>query len=393
MAAARCHAYKSVRKSMSALTISVVRDRAGLQAIVPAWEALAAQACEPSPFYEPWILLPALGAQREGEGLRCICIWEGARLLGLFPFQRQRRYKGMPIATLASWRHSAYLLCTPLLRADKAADCLRALLAWRGADAAALELRYVPAAGPFANALASALRTSRAAFATTQRFSRPLLRKAPTAEAYLAQLSPRVRKDLARKERRLRERPGYAEVVLAPGDDFAAEIEQFMALEASGWKAAAGGAFACSETSLRFGREVLGEAARRGRLHLVGIDCDGRAIARRFTLLAGEGAFAFKTAYDESYARYSPGVLAELMRIRELHRLPHVQWADSYTDPENPTANRMWKERREMQSLAIGLGAWGDFWLSMLPLARWTAQRVAQLRSSASARANVSISR
>src|SRR5919201_1802388 len=89
------------------------------------------------------------------------------------------------------------------------APAWEALVAWRGADASLFELRYLRADGPFAAALAKALRTSRAAFATIARFSRPLLRKAPGADAYLAHLSARLRKDLRRKERRLRERPGF----------------------------------------------------------------------------------------------------------------------------------------------------------------------------------------
>jgi CelD/BcsL family acetyltransferase involved in cellulose biosynthesis len=355
------------------LRLQVVSEPRALAAIVPAWEALAREALEPNPFYEPWILLPALEAHGSA-GFRCVLAWQGEALAGLFPFERLRRYKGLPVATLASWRHSAYLLCTPLVRADLALECLRALLAWR--EASLFELRYLRADGPFAAALARALRTSRAAFATILRFSRPLLSRAPSADAYLAQLSPHLRKELRRKERRIRERSGYAERVLAPGDDFGAEIERFIALEASGWKGAAGGAFACSESALRFGRAVLGEAARRGRLHMVGIDAQGQPIARRFSLLAGEGAFAFKTAYDEAYAQYSPGVLAELLRIREFHRLPQ-EWMDSYTDPDNTTANRMWPGRREIETLAIAAGAWGEFWLSLLPVLRWTARRLA----------------
>ena len=39
---------------------------------------------------------------------------------------------------------------------------------------------------------------------------------------------------------------------------------------------------------------------------------------------------------------------------------------DSYTDPDNLTVNRMWKDRRAMQSVAIGVGA-GELWVSMLP--------------------------
>jgi CelD/BcsL family acetyltransferase involved in cellulose biosynthesis len=371
--------------------MEVVRDPARLAAIVPAWETLAANACEANPFYEPWFLLPALQARGDRE-LCAVLLWNGGQLAGLFALEREPRFKSLPLAALASWRHSSHLLCTPLVRADCAAEALQALLAWRGGDASVIEFRYLPARGAFATALAAALRRVRAAFATTQ-FSRPLLRKAPSAEAYLAHFSPGLRKELRRKDRRLRERAGYCEIVRGPGEDFGAEIERFMALEASGWKGHAGGAFACSASNLRFGREVLGEAARRGRLHMVGIDCDGRAIARRFTLLAGEGAFAFRTAYDESYAEYSPGVLAEVLRIREVHRLRELAWVDSYTAPDNPTLTRLWQERRELEYVAVALGAWGDFWLSMLPLARWTARRVAHLRSSSSARQNLSISR
>src|SRR5215210_6529152 len=108
--------------------IQVVRDRAALEAIVPAWEDLAAHCVEANPFYEHWILLPALRAQGEGANFCCVLVWDGERLMGLFPFERRRNFKGLPSATLTSWRHSAYLLCTPLLRADCAADCLQAFL-------------------------------------------------------------------------------------------------------------------------------------------------------------------------------------------------------------------------------------------------------------------------
>src|SRR5205085_1714924 len=162
--------------------------------------------------YEPWILLPALEAHGAAD-FRCVLLWHGDELAGLFPFERQRRYRGMPVAALASWRHRAYLLCTPLVHADFAVDCLKALLAWRGGDASLFELRYLRADGPFAAALAKALRTSRAAFATLARFSRPLLLRAPSADASLAQMSPHLRKEVRRKQRRISERQRYAELV------------------------------------------------------------------------------------------------------------------------------------------------------------------------------------
>ena len=377
------------------IRIQVVRDAGALQAIVPAWEELAAHACEQNPFYEHWILLPALRAQGEGSGFRCVLVWDGDRLIGLLPFERRLKFKGLPAATLSSWRHSAYLLCTPLVRADAVAQCLQAFFAWLPQEAAIAEFRYIPADGAFRSALADATRSAACTVVPTAQFSRALLRKGTDAESYMqASMSTQLRKQLRRKERRLSEHAEFAVTRSGPGEDIGAEIERFLLLEVSGWKGQAGGAFASSEASLQFGRTVLTEAHRRGRLHMVGIDCERRPVARRVTLLAGEGAYAFKTAYDESYATYSPGVLAELLCLREFHRLDGVQWMDSYTDPDNPTVNRMWKDRRAMQSVAVGAGAWGELWLSMLPVLRWTARRYSSLRESiSSARQNLSISR
>ena len=47
-----------------------------------------------------------------------------------------------------------------------------------------------------------------------------------------------------------------------------------------------------------------------------------------------------------------------------------------------PTLKRLWKERRTMQTVLVGAGAWGEFWVSMLPLARWAKRRVAATRSA-----------
>jgi CelD/BcsL family acetyltransferase involved in cellulose biosynthesis len=365
--------------------IQVVHDRQSLEDIVPAWEQLAKHACEANPFYEPWMLLPALRAQGEGEDFRCALLWHDHRLVGLFPFRRIPRFKHLPAPTLTSWRHSAFLLCTPLVRAECAVDCLRAVLWWGAANASLLELRYVPRQGPFDAALEEALIGQDCRVLPVAQFTRALLCKAESAEAYMeSAMSGQLRRHLRRSEKKLREQHEVRYISIRPGEPIGEEIDKFLALEASGWKGQAGGALAASAQTERFGREILEEAHRRGRLNLVGIDCDGKPVARRCSLLAGEGSYAFRTAYDEAFAAYSPGVLAEAHSLREFHGLPDVQWMDSYTDPDNVTVNRMWKDRRPMQTLAVGLGAWGNFWLGIY----------SRLRSSiSSARQNLSISR
>jgi len=195
-------------------------------------------------------------------------------------------------------------------------------------------------------------------------------------------MSGQLRRQLRRNERRLREQ-GMVPISVGPGGDIGEEIERFLELEASGWKGREGSALAASSANLEFGRTVLREAHRRGRLQMVGLDCGDRPVARRCSLLAAEGSYAFKTAYDESYAAYSPGVLAEALSLREFHRLQGVAWMDSYTEPDNATVNRMWKDRRAMQSLAVGVGAWGAFWLSVYSSVRGKARTGEPVRPAA----------
>ena len=360
--------------------IAVACDAAALEAIVPAWDELAAHALEHNPFYESWVLLPALAANGGNEALVCVEVWRQGRLEGLFPFVREPRFKGLPIRVLRSWSHRSHMLCTPLVRAGAQADCMRALMGWLredGAGAAAVELRYLPADGAFMRALADAAREDAALVIPTDHSTRALLRKDVDAEHYLnSVLSSQARKDIRRKERRLQERGELRRVALRPGEDAGRWIAEFLALEASGWKGREGSALACTPGNHSFAMAMLTEAHRRGRLQLVGIDCGGRPVSRCCNLLAGEGAYAYRSAYDEAYAKFSPGVMAELESIRCFFETPGVAWMDSITDPDNATLNRLWKHRRSMESVLVGLGAWGEMWVAMLPMMRWAARRL-----------------
>jgi hypothetical protein len=117
---------------------------------------------------------------------------------------------------------------------------------------------------------------------------------------------------------------------------------------------------------------------------MLGVNFDGRPIARRCAFLAGEGSFAFKTAYDEKFADFSPGAMLELDSIRQLQALPGVGWMDSCAAADNFLVNRLSNDRKTIQSLAVGSGALGELVISGLPLLRWT-HRVLKPLSEATA--------
>ena len=355
-----------------AASVTVARSEAEIAALVPEWEALAKGALEPNPFYEPWMLLPALEALADGVSVSIAAVRVEGRLAGVFPFQRAQRYKGLPARVLTLWRHRHCMLCVPLVSAEAAAPCLDAFLAWAANEAALCEIEYVPMGGAFHCALVEAAARRGTSAAADDVYTRAVLRKGPSAERYIeSAMSNSTRRKLARKARRLSERGAVEHVRLDAEGDFEGWIDRFLALEASGWKGERGSALASREGDRRFAAAVFREAFRRGRLFTLGVDLDGIPIARCCSLLAGPGSFAFKTAYDERYADFSPGVLAELDRIAAFHALAGIEWMDSFTGPDNKRLDAMWKDRIAVQASVVPLNRWGELALAALPVLRW----------------------
>jgi CelD/BcsL family acetyltransferase involved in cellulose biosynthesis len=356
--------------------VEVRSDAAALRALVADWEELAAEAADPNPFYEHWMLLPALEAFGEAD-FRCIVVWDNGKLGALLPMRLERRWRSTPLAALRSWRHRNMVLGTPLIRASSAARCVSALL--ESALAPVLEFDLVPADGAFYGALAEAATAGRCPWLVTDAYARAILVRGRDPRS---RFNSNLKNNLKRWEARLRACGALAPVRLAQGDDIAAWRDDFLRLEASGWKGEAGSALASREQDRRFAVAVLDEAFRRDRLVITGLDLEGRALARHVAITAGEGAVCFKIAYDETYAKYAPGFVAEVDNVRQFLENPGPRWIDSNTARENTSYGRVWKDRRTLQGIAVGARGAGRFAVAALPLVRLAkdlARRVASM--------------
>ena len=345
-------------------SVTLARGVTELECLVPAWEALARAALEPNPFYEHWMLRPALEAYARGKDVVVALVWTGERLDGLFPFARVPRYKGLPASALVSWQHSHTLLCTPLVRAEAAKPCLETLLDWL--DSSFVEFRYLPAGEPFHRTLLEVLSARGNDVVVIRSHGRGLLRK------HRATISPKFRRQLAKSEKKA----GFTVVTLQSGDDIGRWIDEFLRIEASGWKGKNGSAMACTPVNERYFRDIIGAAFRRGQLIGCGLDAGTRAVARRFSFTAGAASYAFKTAYDETFAELSPGALLELANVRQVDADPRIEWMDSFTEVNVLAVERLWPDRREMQTLVAGIGALGRVATAALPWLRWLKRRL-----------------
>lgn len=364
------------------MSVVVVEDPACLAEHVPAWEDLAAMAIEPNPFYEPWVLLPAVRMFGAGQRLLFAFVYTpdpqrpaGAPLLcGLFPL-RLTRHPRLRVSVLQLWSHDYCFLCTPLLRAGYAREALAAFADWLAANPRGSLVEYgaIVGEGPFHHVLVDHLRERGSLACVTSCHTRAFFRPRSDADNYLqVALSGSQRRDLKRREKRLADGGPLDYLEFGPADDVETWAESFMRLEAAGWKGREKTALACDAASREFFLTVAREGARRGQLMVHSLNIGGRPVAMKCSFVSGEGSFFFKPAYDEEYARHAPGVLLELETIRRLHVHSQVRWMDSCTTPDNHMLNGLWIDRRVIQTVVVATDKrFGGLAVSLIPLLRW----------------------
>ena len=389
---------RSAASQRERMSVVVIEDFDVLEDYLPAWEELAAEVIEPNPFYEPWMLMPALRSFGEGKNIRLVLIFTvnearpfGPPLLcGLFPLEMEHSYKGIPARVFSLWKHRYCCLCTPLIRTSFAAECLDAFFDWLASNpegCSLMEFKRVGGDGPFHRLLVSHIGESDKLFFISEFYTRAVLQPASDADEYIrAAISREHRKDLRRRSKRFSEIGQLEYDELSPFGDIDTWLEQFVRLEASGWKSKGedGGAFAVTEAGRRFLTAAVREAFSRGRLMMLALRLNGQPVAMKCNFLGGDGAFAFKIAFDEAYGRFSPGVQLEIENIRRVHARPGIRWMDSCAVPGHTMINRLWHERRTIQTLLVPTGKRpGDLLVSVMPLIRWLNRKLRGLSSLA----------
>lgn len=328
-------------------------------ATIAAWDSLADRASEPNPFYESWHLLPSLHALDPAGKVQVLRLQHGGRLTGIIPVRPESGYYGYRVPHLRNWAHANCFLGAPLVVSGHEAEFWRALLAWADdAPGMALFLHLAPIAltGPLHQALRRVLAEQDRHAILVHREERAMLQSALSPEDYFdAVVGNKKRKELRRQARRLAE-----EGVLAVERETCSEgiegwIEEFLSLEASGWKGRAGSALSADSANARLFRAAIRGAASAGKLERLSLTLDRRRVAMLATFLSRPGAFSYKTAYAEELARFSPGVLLQRENLQFLTR-DDIDWCDSCAAADHPMIDHLWRERRVIGRYSIAIG-------------------------------------
>jgi CelD/BcsL family acetyltransferase involved in cellulose biosynthesis len=331
-----------------------------LAAIVSEWRELAERALEPNVFYEPAFALAAAPVFAPDAG--AMLVWSATsprRLLGFFPARIERRRYGFNLPLLAGLTHPYGPLGVPLVEREAAEPVVAAWLAHLAADAALPGLVLLPFLsenGAVAAALERILRRAQMPFADFDRHQRALLAPSSERSLYVERaLSQRRRKELRRQWRRLGEAGAVALSAAVEPDAVAGAIDHFLALEAAGWKGRAGTAAARGDDLQRFLRKAVSGLAAEGKVTIDRLLVDGRAIAAAILLRSGRSAWFWKIAYDEAFARFSPGVMLSVALTEELVEDTRVMRADSCATADHPMIDHIWRERLPLCNRLVGV--------------------------------------
>jgi hypothetical protein len=332
------------------------RDLAALGSMADDWRDLAGRAVEPNVFYEPSFALaaaPALGCDAGA-----LTIWSRHRLMGLLPLRAERARYGV-CGALVGWTHDYGPLGVPLIDRDEAAGTIGALLDHIHNDPSLPGLLLLPLVtedGAFAAELETAL-TLRGLRAT--RFGhhhRAMLAPGGNRDDYLERaISAGRRKELRRQRRRLADAaPVTLSTATAP-QDIDRALQDFMTVEAGGWKGIAGTAAATHPAIHGFMTKSVTTLAAEGKARVDRLSLDTSVIAASITLKSGNAAWFWKIAYCEGMAYASPGVQLALDLTGSLLADASVVRVDSCATADHPMIDHVWRERLALSDRLIAV--------------------------------------
>lgn len=349
------------------LAVRIVDPLALTGDLAAAWDGLAGDASEPNPFAERWCLQSALHLLDPDRRARLVVVQgdRGGPVIGIMPLAPADRYGRWPMRHVTGWAHSNHFHGAPLVRAGCEALFWSILLGWCDAAPWAHGFVHLPRlteGGPLHRALAEVARVRGGEAVVVHREARALLDSDLSPDAYWdAAVRAKKRKELRRQASRLAELGRVDMRHWQAGEPVDPWIDAFLALEAGGWKGRAGSALASRSDTEAWFRAILSGAAEARRLDLRALDLDGRPLAMLVNFLSPPGGFSFKTAFDENYARFSPGVLLQQANLGLLDDA-RIAWVDSCAVPDHPMIDSLWRERRHLVWVNVPLSGTADRW-------------------------------
>ena len=353
--------------SRSGLQLSIYAGRHGYD-LQDHLESVSNRAMEPNIFFAPGFLAPAMPRLDDRQVRLTLLEQEGSprpRVRFVMPVSVEKPGFSIGPSILRVWAHPFGPLGTPLVDASDSAETIDQVLEILSRREPGLpQVVVIPDVrlnGPFARMVRAIAIGRNLPLTSTNHYDRPMLESYDDGETYLARaISRHHLREMRRQRRQLKALGDLDYRVARQPAEIRLRMEEFLALEASGWKGQRRTAMVLDRYHAAFAREAITNLAEIDAVRIHTLTLNGRAIASMIVFIMNGEAYTWKTAYDESYRAFSPGklLLADLTRWHLDDA--NIRRTDSCAHADHPIMSRFWLEREAMGTLVIGLGQNSD---------------------------------
>jgi hypothetical protein len=331
--------------------------------LVDELDYLSARTIEPNVFFNPHFLAPAMPRLEDRE-VRLAVIRDGNeyknRLRLLVPFSVERSPLPLGISIMRTWASPFGPLGTPLVDRDDPGGVIEDFFEMLSRShlklPKVLVLPDMRLDGAVASMLESVAESRGLPLEITGRFERPFLESKLEGDAYLkSALNKHHYGEYRRLKRRLAEQGELVHSVARGPEEIRPAIEGFLALEAAGWKGRQRTAMVADRYRAAFAREAVHGLSEHDLCRIHSLTLGGKLIASLIVFVEAGVAYTWKTAYDENYSTFSPGVLLMIEVTKQHLEDPNIEMTDSCAVPDHPMVSRLWSERKPFGTLVIGM--------------------------------------
>ncbi len=259
------------------------------------------------------------------------------------------------------WSHDFAPLGVPIVSMEDAGEVLDRFLQLIAQidrkQFTALLFENIPIDGVFADRFREALNSCDFPFRQIEMQERAVLaRERNNRSSHVLSLSAKKLRQHGRQQRRLSELGEFELECVTSFSDINLRFEEFLLLEANGWKGRKGTSIQTIKQTAAFARQAVTDLAKSGNCAIYSIRLDGKSIASLIVLKTNNVYLPWKIAFDQAYARFSPGALLMLRVSETITKNKSFLRADSLASPTNNLMNLLWKRRMKIGAIVIPMG-------------------------------------
>ncbi len=340
--------------------------------LIAHWDQLADNCDTMNIFYRSALCISAIKNLSIFDATQFFTLWRKTNnpapkddediLIALMPLSKMTQYSRWPIPHYKNTQHPNNFLGNPLIWQGYEEVFWNEFLDYSNDDIPNFNFVYLDKLsldGRIFDALQTISHKRNQRFDIVQKSERAKLQTTQSSKAYYAQnIRKKKRKEIQRLRNRLDE---LGDITFDESlsheksdDEVDTWLGDFLTLEHAGWKGENGSSLESNADTKAFFWDAMWALHAKQQLHLSSMRLNGQPLAMLISLIDNKTGFSFKTAFDEDYARYSPGVLLQVENL-SLYEKYGLHYIDSCADENHPMIDKIWSERRTIGSVSIAL--------------------------------------